>query len=200
MVHAHMKQFTLLALVFLILSACLSEQKNRDTGKPNKIITDTLIICGTVVAIDYHTRMVTLRDGSGTYVTFRVDREVKNLDRIQKGDQAVATYIESIGLRIDEPGCAGGDVGMKGEVIVDVGLKGEKPYSVTARIVELRAVVDTINHRTRHISIRGRKGNIISFRVRKNIEKFENVNRGDIAVIYYTEAIAILLEKIKEGN
>jgi hypothetical protein len=196
-----MKQFIPLLLAILAcISACSSEQKRGDTRKPEEIITDTMTIYGTVVGIDNNTRMVTLRDKSGSYATFRVEREVKNLDRILKGDNAVAAYIESIGLRILEPQGTGGDEGMKGEVTVTVGLKEGKPYKVTARIIELMAAVDSINHRTRYVSIRGQKGSILSFKVGKSIKNFENVNRGDLVVIYYTEPIAILIEKTNQSK
>lgn len=191
-----MKQFTLFALLLaIIIPACSTEQKIRNTKMLDKIITDTSVISGTVIAVDHGSRMATIKDSAGYYATFMVDREVKNLDRIQKGDQAVATYIESIGIRITGSGSASATVGMKGEITVDVGLKEGKPYRITARIVDLRAVVDTIHYQKRHVSVRGSKGNIISFKVGKNIEGLENVKKGDAVVIYYTEAIAILIEK-----
>lgn len=173
----------------------MSGEKTLNTKKPDEIITDTSVINGTVVAVDYKSRMVTLKDKAGYYATFTADREVKNLDRIQKGDQAVATYMESIGIRVVAPDSAICDIGKKGEVTVDIGLKGDKPYRITARIVEYKAVVDTIRPQGRQIAVRGSRGNILSFKVGKNIEGLENVKKGDVVVIYYTEAIAILLEK-----
>lgn len=195
------QQFIALIISALALTtACSTTCKDRDTRKPDKIITDILFISGTVVAVDHNSRMATLRDKTGSYVTFRVDRRVGNFDKIQKGSMVVASYVESIGIRIIAPGMIEGDLGKKSAVTVDVGLKGGKPYCVTAKIIELRGVVDSINHAFRYMAVKGRKGNIISFRVGRSIERLENVRKGDIVVIYYTEAVAILLEEISPNK
>ncbi len=144
--------------------------------------------------------MVTIKDNAGVYDTFKVDAAVKNLESIHKGDQAVATYAESIGLRFSDPVSSSGDIGKKDHVTIDIGLKGDKPYLITARIVEFRAEVDTIKHYQRKVSVKGRKGNNLTFKVGKNIKGLENVKKGDRVVIYFTEPIGILIEKTNEVN
>ncbi|HPV39728.1 MAG TPA: hypothetical protein PKX40_01025 [Spirochaetota bacterium] len=194
-----MKQFMAIFLLSTaVLSSCASEQGKPGGKKPDEIITDTSVITGTVIAVDYNSRMVTIKDRAGTYATLRVDCEVQNLSGIHKGSQVIATYIESIGIRVVAPGGANPDTKDKSDLTVEVGLKGGRPYRVTARVVELTAVVDSINHRRRHVSVRGTKGTILSFRVGKTIEGFENVKKGDEVVIYYTEPVAILIERVKQ--
>ncbi len=190
---------TVMILALLFSAACSTKNKRADIRKPDEIITDTTIVNGTVIAIDYRSRFVTIRDRAGSYATFKADKEVKNLERIRKGDQAVATYVESFGIKVVAPGQANGDIGKKGEVTVSIGLKENRPYSITSGIIELRAVVDSINHRTRYISTRGRKGNILSFKVGKNIKRFRNVKKGDHIIIYYTEPVGVLIELIKQS-
>ncbi len=198
-VHDPMKQFSVLVCsLLLVLSSCASEQKKPGGKRPDELITETSVITGAVIAVDYNSRMVTIRDRTGSYATFRVDREVKNLAGIQKGGRVVATYIESIGIRVAAPGGPGPGIRDRADLTVDMGLKGDRPYRVTARVVELAAVVDSINHRKRHVSVRGNKGTILSFKVGKTIEGFENVKKGDDVVIYYTEAVAILVENVKQ--
>jgi len=198
-VYIPMKQFIVLLLSFLaVLSSCASEEKKLGGKKLDEIITDTSVITGAVIAVDQNSRMVTIKDGSGSYATFRVDREVKSLAGIQKGNRVIATYMESIGIRVAAPGSESSSVKDKRELTVEIGLKGDRPYRVTARVVELTAVVDSINHHKRYISVRGSRGTILSFKVGKTIEGFETVNKGDEVVVHYTEPVAILIEKVKQ--
>jgi hypothetical protein len=190
---------TVMIFSLLIGAACSVHHKRADKRKPDEIITDTSIVNGTVIAVDYNSRFVTIRDRAGSYATFKADKEVKNLELIHKGDKAVATYIESFGVKVVGPDQADGDIGKKNEVTITIGLKGDRPYSVTSRIIELRAVVDSINHRTRYIATRGQKGSILSFKVGKNIKRFGNVKKGDQIIIYYTEPVGVLIELVKQS-
>lgn len=192
------------AAIVMILSllwgaACSAKNKRADQRKPDMIITDTSIVSGTVIAVDYRTRFVTIRDRAGSYSTFKTDREVKNLELIRKGDQAVATYVESFGIKVVGPDQVDGDIGKKGEATVTIGLKGDRPYSITSRIIELRVIVDSINYRRRYIATRSPNGNILSFKVGKNIKRFGNMKKGDQIIIYYTEPVGVLIELVKQS-
>ncbi len=190
---------TVVIFALLFGAACSVHHKRADKRNPDEIITDTSIVSGTVIAVDYRSRFVTIRDRAGSYATFKADKEVKNLEQIRKGDGAVAAYVESFGIKVVGPGQADGDIGKKGEAVVTIGLKGDKPYSITSRMIELRAIVDSINHRKRYIATRGPKGSILSFKVGRNIKRFWNVKKGDQVIIYYTEPVGVLVELAKQS-
>ena len=71
--------------------------------KPAAVAVDTVEVTGTVEAIDYAKRTVTLKGPEGKTRTIKVDPSVKRLAEVKKGDQVVARYTEAIAISVQKP-------------------------------------------------------------------------------------------------
>jgi hypothetical protein len=64
----------------------------------------------------------------------------------------------------------------------------------------LRATVVAINHKTRHVTLRGPEGNTVSFVVDPSVRNFKQIHKGDVVVVTYYESIAARVLKPGEGK
>ncbi len=146
----------------------------------------------TVEKIDQKTRMVTLRGPEGRSTTFRVDDRVKNLPQVKKGDEVVATFYESIAVRLEKPG--EGQPGAAVATEVSTAAPGQKPAGVGASTVSVTATISAIDTAKSTITLTGPEGKSITLKVR-DPQHLTKVKTGDLLQITYTEAVAIAVEK-----
>jgi len=71
--------------------------------RPVAVAVDTAEFKGTVEAIDYTKRRVTLKGPEGKTRTIKVDPSVKRLDEVKKGDQIVVRYTEATAFSLRKP-------------------------------------------------------------------------------------------------
>jgi hypothetical protein len=82
-----------------IASSRTVEVDSKD-GKPRKLTVDIKEETSIVEAIDYETRMATLRRPDGKVETIEVSDEVRNLENVKVGDQVVLQLTEAIAVDI----------------------------------------------------------------------------------------------------
>ncbi len=71
--------------------------------KPAATVVDTVEITGTVEAIDYAKRTVTLKGPQGNARTIKVDPSVKRFKEVKKGEQVVARFTEALAISVKKP-------------------------------------------------------------------------------------------------
>jgi hypothetical protein len=141
---------------------------------------------GTVEAIDYTGRVMTLKDESGELTTIDVPKEVKRFEAIKVGDKVSATYYDSVSVRLKE----------KGEKAVDkdsMGMTptaGAKPGGVVATQRTMTATIEAIDPKVPSITFKGPNGWKYSRKVvDKNVLK--QVKVGDQVDFIWSEAVDI---------
>lgn len=72
-------------------------------AKPGVVVTDTVEITAKVEGIDYTKRTVTLKGPQGNVRTIAVDKSVKRLRDVKKGDEVVARITEAVALYVEKP-------------------------------------------------------------------------------------------------
>jgi hypothetical protein len=184
-----MKRIITCCLAMVVLVGCAKDQKESPaaTGpKPSLFQEQKQTITATVAAIDYPTRMVTLRGETGNELTFKASDEVRNLDRVKVGDRVAVDYYESVAIHVQPPGEAINDV----RVATERAEPGEKPGGMVAKHTTRTATVEKLDKSAGTATLRGPDGNLrtITARDRKNLE---NVNVGDRVVVTYTEKLAV---------
>ena len=68
--------------------------------KPAPVAVDTVELKGTVEAIEYAKRRVTLKGPEGKSRTIKVDPSVKRLNEVKKGDKIVVRHTEAIAFSV----------------------------------------------------------------------------------------------------
>jgi hypothetical protein len=191
-----MKKLLAMVIGFGMLLAlsgpALSETKSKDSKKPNIVVTEAYEVTATVEKIDQATRMLTLKGPAGNLIEVVVDKSVKNFAQIKPGDEVVVKYLESVGISVRSSKDAPSEASLE---IAKVAPPGEKPAGYDVQVKQITATVESINYLSRTVSLKGPQGNVLSFKVDKNVKNFWHVKKGDQVVVDYVEAVAISVEK-----
>ena len=74
---------------------------------------------------------------------------------------------------------------------VSLAPKGAKPGGYKVRTFVVNGVIEAIDYKKRQVSVRGPKGNTVSFPVSPDVKDLESVTVGDTVSITYSEALAL---------
>lgn len=155
-------------------------------------VSDQVTVSATVMAIDHKTRSVTLRGPEGNEETFTIGPEVRNLAQVRKGDEVVATYYESVALRLRRPGEATpGIVAAKDAVRAE---PGQMPGAAAGKTVTVTATVVKVDRRRQTVTLKGPQGKVVTVKV-ADPERLAKVQVKDLVEVTYTEAVAIAVER-----
>ena len=141
---------------------------------------------GTVEAIDHASRVLTLKNQEGEFVTLDVPAGAKRFAEIKVGDKVTATYYDNVTVRLKKPGEAPVN---KEEAAVTPGT-GAKPGATAATQRTMTAVVEAIDPNVPSITFKGPQGWKYSRRIQdKNVLK--QVKVGDQVDFTWSEALLL---------
>ena len=167
------------------------------TSDSPKAVTRTLVagdhdrVQASVTAIDYASRMVTLKTDSGS-LTLQVGPQAKNFNQVKVGDKVTADLYSAAAIyvrRVDEPPSA------NEATAVEYAAPGAQPGGVIVNTKEITARVDTIDPKTRKVTLTGPAGNSVTIKVDDAVQNFDRITTGDQVVVRYTEALALSVDK-----
>jgi hypothetical protein len=148
----------------------------------------------TVEAVDYAKRTLRLKIPREGILDLKVDREVKNLEHVKKGDSVKATYTEPLAVFMRK---ADAPVSPAESRLVSVVPKGGKATVLLAETVQMAAVVEAVDAKTRKLTLKVAGGKTRVLRVDNGLKHLDGLKKGDAVVIRMIEAIAIKVEKRK---
>ncbi|MEE4261600.1 MAG: hypothetical protein V2I56_02850 [Desulfobacteraceae bacterium] len=177
---------------FFLLAGC-SGNKN---AKPAIEMGEQTTITATVEAIDYDTREVTIKGPQGGTVTLKVGEDAHNFNNIEVGDLVDIQYRTSVAIELREATGAEPFGSTEQKVVRAPG--GQKPQGVISDTINVRAIVEKIDYKTRMVNLKGPNGNIITVQALDNVENFKNIKPGDEVLATYTEAMAYSVRPAKK--
>ena len=153
----------------------------------------------TVTAVDMKNHLVTIQGPDGNSAIIRVTDQVKNLPQVKIGDKVNITYYRSAVVDLVK---TKGDVKLGTEVR---GAKasapaGEKPAGAIRTEVKRRVEVVFVDPYQKFISFRGPDVGLrkVTLKNRPDLQHYlDELKKGDIVEVTYTEALAISLEPAK---
>ena len=74
----------------------------------------------------------------------------------------------------------------------------KKPTVERSRLVTVTATVEALDLNNRLVTLKGPKGNVVTFRVDEIVKNLPQVKVGDKLAITYTEALAISVERAEK--
>lgn len=184
------------ALVFAFVQTGLTAEAKKDAKQDATadgiVITDTAQIKAKVMDVDAAKRTVTLKGPRGNTVTLKADQSIENFDQIKKGDQVVATYVESVAVFIVKAG----EKPATGEVeVVKAAPKGDKPAIIAVDTIQETLTVAGIDYKKRKITLKWPDGKTKTVKIHKNVKAFNKIKKGDSIVVRLTEAVAVAVKK-----
>ena len=141
-----------------------------------------------VIGLDKATRTLDLKGPKGRIVSLQAGDEVKNFDQIHLGDHVVVRYMRALTLELKKSGSAIMERSDKADTAV--AKPGERPGVAAARQVQVMANVVAVNPKTKTVTLKGPKGNMVDL-VLEDPKQVANVKKGDQVEAVYTEAMAI---------
>ncbi|MEN8205926.1 MAG: hypothetical protein ABFS24_07930 [Pseudomonadota bacterium] len=174
---------------------------DRREPPPEGINTAELVtVTATVTAIDMENRLVTIQGPEGNSVVVQVTDQVKNLPQAKVGDRVIVQYYRSAVANIVK---TDGDVGLG---ITEVGAArlaaaaGQKPAGAVGVEVKRRVEVVFVDPYQKFISFRSPDRGLrkISLKDSPDLQHYlQELKKGDVVEVTYTEALAISLEPAK---
>jgi hypothetical protein len=160
-------------------------------------VTQAIQSTATVEAIDYTTRMVTLRDAKGNMTVVYAGPEVRNLAQVKKGDRVVTRYQEAIMAEVVKPGTGVAGVERSGGAVRAA--PGERPYAGAVEQVRTTVKVYQVDPIANIVEVTGPRGYTRRIKVMdpKAQEFVRSLKPGDEVEVTFTEALAISVEPAK---
>ena len=179
------------ALIFAFVQTGMAAEAKKDAPADGIVLTETAQIKAKVEDIDTAKRTVTLKGPRGNTVTLKADQSIENFDQIKKGDQVVATYIESMAVFVAKAG----EKPVTGEVeVVKAAPKGDKPSIIAVDTVQETLAVVGIDYKKRKITLKWPDGKTKTVKIHKNVKGFKKIKKGDSIVVRLTEAVAVAVK------
>ena len=152
---------------------------------------ESTVIKATVEKIDYKTRTVTLKGEKGSMVELIVGEEARNFNQVKKGDIVTFTYTE--GVAIDVRKASEAPKMVETESVKRAKL-GEKPGGSVETVGFMTAHVESIDYKTRLVSLKLPEGNSLRFTVGDQVKHLDKVKKGDEVVVEYMQRVDIKVE------
>lgn len=181
----------LAGLVSISLPACAAKEDSGD--KPGAFATRTETVEATVEAINYKSRMLTLRGPKGKVVTMHVDESARNFNQIMVNDLVEAEYFEAVALYVQKHD-GGQPAAGEGTAVSRTPL-GEKPGVAAIDTMVVKATVIEIDYDARKVVLKVPDGRYVTLNVDKDAPNLDKVKQGDQVVARYTLALAISVRK-----
>ena len=179
------------AFIFAFVQTGMAAEAKKDAPADGIVLTETAQIKAKVEDIDTAKRTVTLKGPRGNTVTLKADQSMENFDQIKKGDQIVATYIESMAVFVAKAG----EKPVTGEVeVVKAAPKGDKPSIIAVDTVQETLAVVGIDYKQRKITLKWPDGKTKTVKIHKNVKGFKKIKKGDSIVVRLTEAVAVAVK------
>ncbi|MBI5578006.1 MAG: hypothetical protein HY895_02535 [Deltaproteobacteria bacterium] len=167
---------------------------NQELGKSSVVVADVVETTAVVEAVDYTKRTLRLKIPREGVLELKVDREVKNLEFLKKGDPVKAAYTEPLAVFMRKADAPPSPAESR---LVSVVPKGRGPAVLLAETVQMAAVVEAVDAKTRKLTLKVAGGRTRVLRVDNGLKHLDGIKKGDAVVIRMIEAIAIKVEKRK---
>jgi hypothetical protein len=156
--------------------------------RPGAVEGELIVVTAKVKAIDAKSRVVTLKFPDGKEAKVKCGPEVRNFDQIHVGDDVTAEFLESVEIFVAsekaEPRTGTASAVQRAPL-------GSKPAITEVQSVEVTAVVESIDHVTRMVKLRGPDGKTKTVKAGPEVKRLDEVKQGDTVVVRYTQAASI---------
>ena len=152
-------------------------------------------IVAVVAAIDLETREVTLQGPGGQTFTVTAHEQIVKLEDVSVGDRLHVTYLAALEGEVREP--TEEELAEPWLVIEESGVSDDPnlPGVAGARLIRAVVTIEGMNREFGSVTVKDSRGKLHLI-TDVEPEKMEGVTLGQTAVLVYTEALAMSLEKV----
>ncbi|MEZ5503095.1 MAG: hypothetical protein R3E50_10735 [Halioglobus sp.] len=182
----------LVVLLALALPAFAEEAQSDKTESGGRAVAAE--VEAVVTAIDLKTREVSLRTPSGFVITLVAPERVIKLEDVKVGDRLVGSFYAAIEAELRAP--TETELAEPWKVLEESAISGDtaQPGVEAARLVRAVVTIEGVNKETGIVVVKDSRGRT-HFISGVDPQKLNGVSVGQTAVIVFTEAMALTLEK-----
>jgi hypothetical protein len=147
---------------------------------------------GTVQKVDTQKRKLTVRLDNGKTRTFRVDKNVKNLDQFHPGDRVQVSSTEEIVMAANK---SSDTAAVAKYGVVGVTPEGENPAIVKVDTTEIAGRIISVDPQKRRITFEDPEGKKRTLKLSKKISNLDQFKPGQNLNMAVTDETAIELVK-----
>jgi hypothetical protein len=181
-------------LIFALLTAQLG-WADEAMDKPYLSTSETIRVTAKVAAVNHETREVTLQMQDGQSLSFIASEEARNLGQVDVGDTIMAEYVQSMTIEVRAPDGSKPTTSRMGGMARTA--EGEKPGMTMMDGFTETATVEEINIEANTFKLKDSEG-VVSEYVAQNPGNLKRVSVGDLVVITFTEAVAVVVEEMMD--
>ena len=181
------------AWYFTLAAACIgvaAATASADEAVPQAFAEEVAEGVITVRAIDQETRDVKVEDAAGNVFTVKVPPEAQNLAQVRVGARFKIRYRKSVAVFVRRPGSP--ELGGEGTT-VEQAPRGANPAGTVVTVRQAQGRVEAIDYRTRTVVLSAPEGGQVEITVDERVQGLENIKRGDLIVVRYTEAVGLTM-------
>ena len=179
----------LLVLCAALVAAC-SHLSGSGSGPAREEISEETSATATVVAVDPATRVITLRDTSGTW-SVKAGPEVQNFAEIAPGDSVTVRYRESLAVALAPPGTS--PAAPATTIVAGTAAPGTRPAAAVGSQTTMTVRIESVDTRNNIVVYTPASGGLRALRVRtpEGQRFIRGLSAGDSVDISFTEAMAV---------
>jgi len=186
----------LVAVLFAVSTAIAASALAQPVEGAAMAESDTLTV--KIVGLDAAARIVTVKDKAGDMWTFKVSKDVQNLDQVKVGDSIVVKAFEAVAVSIRGPKAGPPDAEVTAAAVTAA--KGQLPAGAEVESVTLQGKITKVDMKKSTITVKGPEGKTMNFKV-KDPAALKAIKKGDDIDLTYVEGLAISVEKpAKKGK
>jgi hypothetical protein len=195
-----MKSLTRLSAAALALAlaagsaAAQTAVQQVSAGKGQAEVAQLVELNGTITAIDYTTRDVTLKTDKGEEISFLAGDEVKRLNDIKVGDRVEIQYYESLALSLSR--VEGGTAALSDASSELRAAPTELPGGIKAKQTTITAKITAVDAKAGTVTLVGPKGRSVTLDVEADV--LAKLKAGDLVSAVYTEAVAASVSRVEK--
>jgi hypothetical protein len=178
-------------LAFALLTAQLG-WADEGMDKPYISTSETIRVTAKVAAVNQETREVTLQLQDGEKFSFVASEEARNLGQVDVGDTIMAEYVQSMTIEVRAPDGSKPTTSRMGGMARTA--DGEKPGMTMMDGFTETATVEEINIEANTFKLKDSEG-VVSEYTAQNPGNLKRASVGDLVVITFTEAVAMVVEE-----
>ncbi|WP_413580689.1 hypothetical protein [Bdellovibrio sp. HCB288] len=163
------------------------------TGPHSMEGTQAIEVEAKVIEVNRKTREITLKPKDGESMTVKVGDEVRNFDKINRGDMLRIRYLESLALELKKQGTAENMRDRSAEIVRSK--PGQKPGGMVVEKVSAIGTITNVDKKKKNVTIKGPERSVTVQVQDKSI--LDQLKKGDQIEIEYTQAMAVSVETIK---
>lgn len=171
-------------IVFLLIAAALAFGCAKKESKPGRWNADTSTWSATVVAVDHTTRFATLKDQAGNEITFRVNDDIQNLDKVAPGDIVDVETVEAYAIFVRKATEAP-QLQVNSET--EYGLVDGLPAKTVVTSVEATGLVKAVDYSARTLMLQNPDGQTVKINVPDAVKNLRQIKVGDEIVTRYSQ-------------